>query len=497
MSKVVRSDAPSVPRGRSVPATWLVGAGVLLLSWWMGGQAGRLVGSGRLRLNAPAIWPIAAMFGMGFFGLAAKNTSVALLLVLVAAGTFDMPMGTGTQTAINLAMILMSVVTLAWIGNLLFLRDSRVVKSEVNRPLLFFILSAFVSWIIGYAVWNPMLPLPSNAVLVQAAQVAVFVLTATALWTGASVPLGVGDLKLYTIVIIAVGVLGIAASGVNISLPLPIAIVAPPLQIGLILLLSQLLLNRDLGLGSRVLGWGVLGIWALSIFRTSRVSFIGGWAPVAFGAVVVLWFRSKRLLVLGVAACALFLLVYPEPLMRLYNSEGAGGSLLRPLLWWDIIRMTLSSPISILFGLGPVAYKWNWLNPAFVSVSHPYVTGFDDLYWPPAHNMFVDIYAQTGLVGLFLLLWVLLLVIKMAYRLIGTFESGFMRAYVVGVLAGFIALCMISASAADWLIPFVYNIGLAGFRESVYAWILAGTIVGLYSRQQAESHTMAKAPGSQ
>jgi len=39
---------------------------------------------------------------------------------------------------------------------------------------------------------------------------------------------------------------------------------------------------------------------------------------------------------------------------------------------------------------------------------------------------------------------------------------------------------------ADWLIPFVYNITITGFRHSVYAWILLGSVLGLYYSQQGE-----------
>jgi len=32
---------------------------------------------------------------------------------------------------------------------------------------------------------------------------------------------------------------------------------------------------------------------------------------------------------------------------------------------------------------------------------------------------------------------------------------------------------------ADWVLPFVYNIGLAGFRASVLGWLFLGGLVTL------------------
>jgi hypothetical protein len=45
----------------------------------------------------------------------------------------------------------------------------------------------------------------------------------------------------------------------------------------------------------------------------------------------------------------------------------------------------------------------------------------------------------------------------------------------MGGLAGTIVLGMLG----DWVLPFVYNIGLGGFRSSILAWLFLGSLVSL------------------
>ena len=43
------------------------------------------------------------------------------------------------------------------------------------------------------------------------------------------------------------------------------------------------------------------------------------------------------------------------------------------------------------------------------------------------------------------------------------------------MLAGTLVAMML----ADWFLPFVYNVGFAGFRTSVVAWMFLGGLVAL------------------
>ncbi|MCL4500160.1 MAG: hypothetical protein M1335_08005 [Chloroflexi bacterium] len=463
-------------------APYLVVIAVLALSYWIGTQAWSLAG---LSLSSNPVRLLAVLGVIALLAFAIQDLPRALTLLVIVAGVIDLPIGTGTESKINLAMILTALIAAAWLLKMLVQRRTPLlVASNVNRPLLLFIAVLLFSWLLGYALWDFRVMRPSDALRVQAGQVGVFVLCAAALLLGANVPLGERTLRIWTLVAIGVAVLGQAALVANLA-KLPIlAIVQPPLAIGFVLLLSQLLLNASLKPGLKLLGWATAAVWAVATVGTYRFSFVGSWLPIAAGAGLVLWFRSKRLFFFALVLGLVFLVVHPGPFLRELDIKSSSGSLLRPYIWWDIIRMTSRSPISMLFGLGPVNYKWDWSDPSFVSLSRYMTTGFEAGYAPPAHNMFIDIYAQTGLVGMALFASVLLAIGRIGLGLLSRVEPGFMRAYVAGVVAGFAGLAISSGITADWLIPFVYNIGLNGFRGSVYAWLLAGTLVGLYAQQR-------------
>jgi hypothetical protein len=105
------------------------------------------------------------------------------------------------------------------------------------------------------------------------------------------------------------------------------------------------------------------------------------------------------------------------------------------------IRMTARSPV---LGLGLVNYKFHWADPSFIPITR-LAAGWETWnlwgFAPPSHNLFVDVYAQTGLLGLGLFLWGM---IAMLYVLIKTLRrtppGGFTRAYVTSILCGFIAM---------------------------------------------------------
>jgi hypothetical protein len=47
----------------------------------------------------------------------------------------------------------------------------------------------------------------------------------------------------------------------------------------------------------------------------------------------------------------------------------------------------------------------------------------------------------------------------------------------------------------DWILPFVYNVGLAGFRGSVVAWLMLGGLVALdkiYQNKQEPAAQLAE-----
>ena len=67
---------------------------------------------------------------------------------------------------------------------------------------------------------------------------------------------------------------------------------------------------------------------------------------------------------------------------------------------------------------------------------------------------------------------------KLGWQLRSRVPEGFAKAYVYGAIGG-LAGTLVAGMLGDWVLPFVYNIGFAGFRASVLAWLFLGGLVAL------------------
>jgi len=95
-----------------------------------------------------------------------------------------------------------------------------------------------------------------------------------------------------------------------------------------------------------------------------------------------------------------------------------------------------------------------------------------------SHNNYVDILAQTGLLGFGLFAWLMAEIGVVGWKLRNRFGDGFRRGYVYGAVGG-LAGTLAAGMLGDWFLPFVYNIGMAGFRVSVLGWLFLGGLVAV------------------
>jgi O-antigen ligase len=141
---------------------------------------------------------------------------------------------------------------------------------------------------------------------------------------------------------------------------------------------------------------------------------------------------------------------------------------------WLIMAQIIK--ISPIWGLGFANYYW--YTPLFPI--RGYAVSFN------SHNNYVDIVAQTGLVGLVCLLVFFWQAGRLSWRLREQVPAGFARAYLYGALGGLVGTVVV-AMFGDWVLPFFYNIGLNGFRSSMLAWLFLGGLVSLEQVETAQS----------
>ena len=124
-------------------------------------------------------------------------------------------------------------------------------------------------------------------------------------------------------------------------------------------------------------------------------------------------------------------------------------------------------------GLGPAAYR-----PYANMKPLPYMNA----YWIDplinSHNNYVDLFAHVGILGLALFGWFGWEVYRLGIRLYRRYREGFLAGYVSGMLAAG-AGALVIMLLADWMLPFVYNIGFPGFQASVLVWLFMGGLVAV------------------
>lgn len=212
-------------------------------------------------------------------------------------------------------------------------------------------------------------------------------------------------------------------------------------------------------------------IWRLALFgivaMTLYVAYVynhdwkSGYIPPLAAVATMLALRNWRfgLLMLLVAPFAGFILTSEA----IATDEYSYGT--RVDAWLILFEIIKVSP---LIGLGPSNYYW--YTPLFP------IRGWFVQF--NSHNQFVDIVAQTGLIGLGVVLWFAVEQGLLGWRIRNLVPDGFARAYVYGVLGGLVGM-MVGGMLADWFFPFVYNIGLWGFRGAIPGWLFLGGLVAL------------------
>jgi hypothetical protein len=418
--------------------------------------------------------------------LALRYMTSALTLVLLTSATTGIVIGTGRATPIPLGLIMVLFLVVVWVLKMMILERQLIIKkSPLNLPIIIFLIVVLFSWIAGYAIWDIRVPMPGNKVVVQAGQFAIYFLSFATMFLTAHQALHIKDLKLWTIIVVLIGFGEIFVElffGITMGRDLGIngaLFVFPVVMVG-----AQLLFNPNLKHWLRPVIILVLVAWLVWAFRTQI--FKGGWLPAMFGLVILAPFKSWKLFLVGcVMIILVFMLNWDTLIDIFYRPEVESTSSLRPLVWWDVIRITL--PRSPIFGLGLANYMYYWSDPTFVPISR-IAAGWEIWnawgYAIPSHNMFVDVFAQSGIIGLVTFLWAMGAILVVILRVYRSLAPGFLKAYVVGVFAAFTAMLIGSFLFADWLIPFVYNITITGFRQSLYAWILLGSVLGLYFKIQ-------------
>jgi O-antigen ligase len=231
--------------------------------------------------------------------------------------------------------------------------------------------------------------------------------------------------------------------------------------------LSQILFNHKLSnIGRLALGTVVMLVVYVAV--GPGITWASGWVPLVVVFAVLLGLKSPRLLI---PVALIVVLIVTMNSTTLWNEFWLGlshehySANTRVAAWKVVMQIAGKNPI---WGLGPSNYYY--YTPLYTLLG--YRVQFN------SHSQYVDLFAQVGVLGLFFFLWFMVAIGRLAAQLNRRVRSGFAQAYAYGALAA-VAAMLVTGVLGDWLIPFLYNITLGGFRSSVIGWTLLGALVAI------------------
>jgi hypothetical protein len=435
--------------------------GVLSLSAWFGRAA-------TLRLVLLLVAGAAAI-------LLVERPHWGLVALIPASLTVPFAIGTGTQTTVNITLLLVAALLGVWAVDMMRRHRLRLVPSQVNLPALMFVLVATLALAAGQLPWNPFASTASLAA--QLGGLSVFVLSAGALLLMGNLITELRWLRVIVGVFLALGALVVLGrlwpSLSTITARLVVFDATRGLfWVWLVALAAGLaLFNRSLATGARAALLGLaLCTWGVMWF-TNR-GWATGWLPPGIALLTLLWLRSWRLglLVTGLGIVGI-LAADPDLPARLIVVDQY--SIDTRLVAWKIVLGQVL-PLDPILGLGPANY--NHYTPLYPILG--WYVQFN------SHNQYVDILAQTGLLGMGAFLWLMAAIARLGWSLRDRVGDGFARGYVYASLAGLVGT-LAAGMLADWVLPFVYNITLDGYRASVLGWLFSGGLVAIQAITRA------------
>lgn len=237
---------------------------------------------------------------------------------------------------------------------------------------------------------------------------------------------------------------------------------------------SQGFFNQKLSRPIRALLIALLGL-TLYFSVIITYDFKSGWIPSLAALVVIFWIGAPKLRPIALMGAGMVVLLYFVDIQSLVTGNEDYSVLTRVEAWGILLEIIKVNPI---LGLGPANYYW--FTPLYS------ILGYNVSF--SSHNNYIDIIAQVGIFGLVFFGWFIYQLTKSGFNSLKIAPAGFERAYVIGAIGG-IAGTLVAGMLGDWIIPFVYNVGLVGFRSSVFGWIFFGGLIalGLILNKRAQS----------
>ena len=403
-------------------------------------------------------------------GVSVLRIEYGILLLPLTAVAVPFSIGTGTQSRLVASMIFAAFLVTLWIARMLVFRRGLLVKSPVTIPLLGFVITAVLATIYSDVVRDPLIYVWPTFGQVQLGGLAIFIVSSGVLLMTANVIREIRWVRWLVWVFLALGAVSIVGYVLRSGQDLPGFSTGGMFSLWVVsLAYGQALSNDKLPRLGRV---GLLLLAVAWVYRRFLLEdfWLSGWLPTFIAILTISCLRPRWLSLaaitgIGIATLSGFEEIYA---LQVVGREGT-GNFLRLNLWQQNLEVTKDH---LLLGTGVAGY------------APYYMTFFPDRALS-SHSNYLDVFSQTGLIGSFFFVWFLVAAIIVAVRVRKRWKAGFEAGFADGAL-GALAGLIVAMALGDWLIPFVYNQTIAGFRSAVHSWLFLGALASLLRIRSVE-----------
>ena len=449
--------------------TWILIVSVLITLIIFSLIVGFAAGNGNLTLLALLLGPPLLGLGLTFASRYFQFLVLALPITTLTMPSFEL--STGTESKLPWSLLLTLLLTLLWCVAM-FQRGWILRPSLLNRPILTLGAVFIISLVWGLIWRDPVLTNAPKFIVTQIGAMITLLISLSACLLVGNFFSSERQLKYMVGVFIGLGFLMtlILLGKVN-----PFFLNARGLW-GTWMIASA----YGLMIAQPKIGWYwrtcLFVIILLTFYQTMVINadWLSGWMPSVIAVVAITFLHSWKaflaLVVIGVVAIILSLGFFEQ----VAQDNVDDGSLERLEIWsqnWRVVQDHW------LLGTGPAGYAIYYMT-----------------YFPTTarstHNNYLDIVAQFGFVGMAIWLWLSVASVWEGWRLIHRTPPGFLHSLAIIATGGWIG-AMGSMLFGDWVLPFAYNQGIAGFKYTVYSWLFLGTLISIRHLLDAPSTPVA------
>jgi O-antigen ligase len=243
-----------------------------------------------------------------------------------------------------------------------------------------------------------------------------------------------------------------------------------------LLVVGQVLFNKDLPFPVRVVLPIIAAGWVYIQFGLGR-TWVSGWLPLFGGIGLVIFLYSRKLSMLLLIPLGIYVAANSDLLTRTIEDENQESGITRVEAWDRTLAVVGDH---YLLGTGPAGYYF-------------YLQIFIGGRYQLSHNNYVDILAETGVVGFALYIGLWLANGWVVWKTYVTVPKGGFRHALAASLVACYPVTLVVMALGDWVLPFPYTQTLAAISYTIWPWLLVGIAGALYFESRATQRNLPHA----